>query len=286
LTAGDLEFRHDRRAPEGPHVHRRQGFTLIELLVVIAIIAILAAILFPVFAQARAKARQTACLSNTKQIGTATNMYTQDYDEQFPVWAQNPERQMTKPDGTIYSGKVIWPLLYMPYVKNQGVFVCLADPNPRSNVGNTWNKPFPMSYGSNLRVHRCQDTATCTGVNNVPLKMAQLLAPADVYWIADIWNGSPIGIETGIVAACTWGNGNQTYGVDRMRFVKGVPCPASGGYPIPADPNNPDASANHNGGNNVVFCDGHVKWLHWRNIKWEGTCPAGLNAAGTGCLNP
>jgi prepilin-type N-terminal cleavage/methylation domain-containing protein len=61
----------------------RHGFTLIELLVVIAIIAILAAILFPVFAQAREKARQTACLSNTKQIGTAFMMYVQDYDEAF-----------------------------------------------------------------------------------------------------------------------------------------------------------------------------------------------------------
>src|SRR5437016_13930229 len=64
---------------------RRTGFTLIELLVVIAIIAILAAILFPVFAQARDKARQAACLSNLKQVGTALMMYGQDYDERMPV---------------------------------------------------------------------------------------------------------------------------------------------------------------------------------------------------------
>jgi prepilin-type N-terminal cleavage/methylation domain-containing protein len=65
---------------------RRSGFTLIELLVVIAIIAILAAILFPVFAQAREKARGAACLSNTKQLTTGFVMYAQDYDETFPQW--------------------------------------------------------------------------------------------------------------------------------------------------------------------------------------------------------
>ncbi|GIV13579.1 MAG: hypothetical protein KatS3mg021_1861 [Fimbriimonadales bacterium] len=63
---------------------KRNGFTLIELLVVIAIIAILAAILFPVFAQARSKARQTQCLSNMRQIGVAVNLYLHDYDEGYP----------------------------------------------------------------------------------------------------------------------------------------------------------------------------------------------------------
>jgi prepilin-type N-terminal cleavage/methylation domain-containing protein/prepilin-type processing-associated H-X9-DG protein len=101
---------------------RRSGFTLIELLVVIAIIAILAAILFPVFAQAREKARQSACLSNTRQVGTALSMYVQDYDEMTPS-AKTYGRWWTRldPKG--------WPPPFardqlMPYVKNEGVWNC------------------------------------------------------------------------------------------------------------------------------------------------------------------
>src|SRR3954463_1047585 len=83
------------------------GFTLIELLVVIAIIAVLAAILFPVFAQARDKARQSSCLSNTRQIGTAFMMYAEDYDGGFPSWWDHR-----------------WHIPLKPYVKSTKVFVC------------------------------------------------------------------------------------------------------------------------------------------------------------------
>src|SRR5262245_7471887 len=92
---------------------RPRGFTLIELLVVIAIIAILAAILFPVFAQARASARKTACLSNMKQLGLALQQYATDYEGYMPP-SQLP------PTGD----NVSWPTMCYPYVKNEGVFVC------------------------------------------------------------------------------------------------------------------------------------------------------------------
>src|SRR2546422_10936250 len=93
--------------------HPRRGFTLIELLVVIAIIAILAAILFPVFAQAREAARKAACMNNMKQLGLALQQYAIDYDGMFPP-SQLPAT----------GANASWPTMSFPYVKNEGVFVC------------------------------------------------------------------------------------------------------------------------------------------------------------------
>jgi len=100
---------------------RRIGFTLIELLVVIAIIAILAAILFPVFAQAREAGRKASCQSNLKQIGTAWMMYAQDYDEQtlHNTW-----------NGGGFQKNRIWAQRIQPYAKNKGIAKCPSDPEP------------------------------------------------------------------------------------------------------------------------------------------------------------
>lgn len=96
---------------------RKEGFTLIELLVVIAIIAILAAILFPVFAKAREKARQSTCLSNEKQIGLALLQYVQDYDENYPQWAGS--------NTTTVPQYVYQPVIQLqPYLKSYAVLIC------------------------------------------------------------------------------------------------------------------------------------------------------------------
>lgn len=108
--------------------NKKSAFTLIELLVVIAIIAILAAILFPVFAQAREKARQTSCLSNMKQVGLGLLMYVQDYDENYPradYWAPTPPLNPAA-TGT-FAARVNhykWPAWVLPYTKNVNIFRC------------------------------------------------------------------------------------------------------------------------------------------------------------------
>src|SRR5580765_7842537 len=141
---------------------KRRAFTLIELLVVIAIIAILAAILFPVFAQAREKARATSCLSNTKQLGLGTMMYVQDYDEMYPCnsWdTPNIGTVDTDSRSPNYLSATQWPWRIMPYLKNKQIFVCPSDPAqgksgwrgydaaPNPNCNNAWGVPTPISYG-------------------------------------------------------------------------------------------------------------------------------------------
>src|SRR5687767_8865855 len=112
------------------HRHNKSGFTLIELLVVIAIIAILAAILFPVFAQAREKARQTSCVSNLKQLATGLMMYVQDHDEMFPRANQgatvadcnNAPGGCWFPSGN--ASLIFWQQLAQAYAKNFGIMSC------------------------------------------------------------------------------------------------------------------------------------------------------------------
>jgi len=119
----------------------KKAFTLIELLVVIAIIAILAAILFPVFAQAKLAAKQTANISNLKNLGLAAIMYTNDYDDNFPL------AQQINVNDTSFSGLDPWQVTVQPYVKNWGVFIHPLGPSiPQGQPTTAWRQA--LMYGA------------------------------------------------------------------------------------------------------------------------------------------
>jgi prepilin-type N-terminal cleavage/methylation domain-containing protein/prepilin-type processing-associated H-X9-DG protein len=148
------------------HARRyKTGFTLIELLVVIAIIAILAAILFPVFAQARAKARQTSCLSNLNQIGLATGMYVQDYDETFYPHRENAGNEsnpfiqvLNDPaPGIKVTGnarnRVFWISLLQPYVKNYDLFKCPSNGSQNSSWWGYNSSGGPLAFAPSAAIN-------------------------------------------------------------------------------------------------------------------------------------
>jgi prepilin-type N-terminal cleavage/methylation domain-containing protein/prepilin-type processing-associated H-X9-DG protein len=149
---------------------KRIGFTLIELLVVIAIIAILAAILFPVFAKAREKARQSSCLSNVRQMGTAFMAYAQDFDERLPATV------MWDP---AWNG-VSWPAAISPYIKNTQIFKCPSGPSVQSTAATVpLADGWWTGWGTTYQVHYLMTT----GVGKVSL--GQLTVPAETVLVSD-----------------------------------------------------------------------------------------------------
>ncbi len=251
-------------------MRKRSAFTLIELLVVIAIIAILAAILFPVFAQAREKARQTSCLSNMKQLGLGLNMYAQDYDGTL----SQTSWEMGK-----FKAKIHWSYLVQPYIKNQQIFVCPSDPNPVT--------PLNPLCGPNdtLGVTLCDAQAPkFSYINNynvmpahdwIPPTEASFDKPANLIILGERrnnmndpamtkigqWKGfSPfIGTST---AHGTGANSGQVCPGDTYRLVTLADVTAG---LLPSNSNdNPEVVRikfdRHVGGANYTFFDGHAKW--------------------------
>lgn len=123
---------------------RKSAFTLIELLVVIAIIAILAAILFPVFARVKEAGRKTACMSNITQIGKSLKMYLMDNEGHYPLWRARPAPMVEL--------EIHWFAVLVPYSKDDRIFVCPSDPSPRQYRDMNM-KLKPLSYGMNYWVY-------------------------------------------------------------------------------------------------------------------------------------
>jgi prepilin-type N-terminal cleavage/methylation domain-containing protein/prepilin-type processing-associated H-X9-DG protein len=222
----------------------RKAFTLIELLVVIAIIAILAAILFPVFARARENARRASCQSNLKQIGLGIMQYVQDYDEKMPFnynWRPSPDVL------------VRWQDLVQPYVKSYQVMVCPSFTGGTYSSGRTSaafaaqfpNAPvnLPYSYGANsvgsgTATLPAGFTASPPMIDAAPsVALAAIAEPATTILIMDSY---PFEVEK-----WDYTDFGATPRVDMKR---------------------------HLDGSNFLFCDGHVKWLnHTQPAMWTIT---------------
>ena len=226
-------------------VRRQGGFTLIELLVVIAIIAILAAILFPVFAAAREKARQTACLSNLRQVGLANQMYAQDYDETYTntEWGGNID------DAHEY----YWGDMLYPYIKNWQMLQC---PSANQKIAfktgvTTYSVQWTYSYGINdILAADCvsADDPECRHIGVAGHPMAAVNAPSSTILIAD---NTPSGVDTADGDNTVLGHGRHEINwqwAHRDPTRLSVSGRSQDGYP------------RHNDGFVSVLADGHAKW--------------------------
>jgi prepilin-type N-terminal cleavage/methylation domain-containing protein/prepilin-type processing-associated H-X9-DG protein len=282
-----LPGRSNRDGNSRGSVKARRAFTLIELLVVIAIIAILAAILFPVFAQAREKARQAACLSNTKQLGLAFNMYIQDYDGTYPLSLHNSGCGISNP----FDRNWAWQGRIEPYVKNADVFVCPSGHNTKNEkyymkVGNPQVSRFGFSYKPNRAVMP-QFSQVCGGGGVVSDASVPRSAETIIY--ADSpWNGYEI--EYGqIDRGGTSGAGAMVTAVFGNPDANGAPTKGNEDMP-----NRPYFTL-HNKFVNFVFADGHAKSTKVRNTfgsftnetqMWGLDVPSSLYyQTGTGWVN-
>ena len=272
----------------------RRGFTLIELLVVIAIIAILAAILFPVFAKAREKARQASCQSNEKQLGLGILQYVQDNDEAFP-------NGMAYVNGSTVSYGNGWAGQIYTYVKSTGVYKCPDDPttgnagglamDPAS--GNNVAEPaaaasaqVPVSYGFN------RDLINVGSYRGTGDTLAVLVGPASTVMLFEAQgqtaDATDVGAATGAADGLSpAGNGIYQTSNNGAKYATGqfVGSPAGNAGNFTANPV-------HTNGANYLLADGHVKYLTsaavsagWSNQASPGDCGAFPGDYTTGTYN-
>lgn len=230
-----------------PMFTSRKAFTLIELLVVIAIIAILAAILFPVFAQAREKARQTSCLSNGRQIGVAFLMYTQDYDEYLPL--------------TTYPVVAnSWTDQVQPYIKSRQILRCPSDQSQNWNTPQATKASMLDPTPTVIRRSSYFLNAYMAGSSSFG-NLAAIKSPSSVIYVAESlegitrdhfhpfnWNGdqetpAPNPLYSGFMHMATWSN--TLSATSELAFTR------------------------HSGGSNYVYLDGHSKWGRWSQVYFQ-----------------
>ncbi|MCW3099720.1 MAG: prepilin-type N-terminal cleavage/methylation domain [Chthonomonadaceae bacterium] len=259
----------------------RKGFTLIELLVVIAIIAILAAILFPVFAQAREKARAISCVSNLKQMGLSWSMYTQDYDETVIPY--------TIGGGSTTAG-FAWPYILQPYIKNYQVFKC---PDSTYAIGYTYNANIARSDGYNLSGPRSlagiqlpASSPIFIDGNGISGPQASNNPPAGTTWAYPYNQATAFFINGTNFAGGRILNdlsaGNNAFAWSG--WTANNPSAAQG-----TSGNNPGgiAATRHSGGANYAFTDGHAKFQRAPDLNNPGNpALAGLNYMGDGQVGP
>jgi prepilin-type N-terminal cleavage/methylation domain-containing protein/prepilin-type processing-associated H-X9-DG protein len=227
----------------------RRGFTLIELLVVIAIIAILAAILFPVFARARENARRASCQSNMKQLGLAYHQYLQDYDGMLvllspialcPAGAtyQCGSWMGLMPDGTPAAAPYATGIF--PYVKSTQIYHCPSDTNQPYTPGND------PSYGIN-GAHLAYYNANQIGVSQWAGRDSQVIHPTEIFLFGEV---------------ITDGRNNW----NTMYWALGCAHNSGGIY----DAGTTYSAQRHFDGSNFTFFDGHVKFMKYASI-YPGT---------------
>lgn len=229
---------------------KRTAFTLIELLVVIAIIAILASILFPVFARARENARRTSCLSNLKQIGLGIMMYTQDYDEKYPMQFYNTSYSNS---ATPVAGRYLQTQAGMP-----GAHFQIGDTS-HGVLGHfiTWmDLTFP--YVKSIQIFKCPSSTDAEYYPDYMLSAAFGGMRKSIYGVTSS-STSMAAIERASTTVMLWETAQSTNGVTyepRYGYL------GSGGN----IPRWPESHKMHLEGMNLVFGDGHAKWMSYQSI--------------------